>query len=103
MENLNTIIFIVEVIAGISLAILYVKSRLPEQTISNYEKLAASQEKRIKDLEDSRDSNALAIAELQGQVNVYKDIPLKEIAVAIQGIVTTQEEIIKLIHRMNKK
>lgn len=67
--------------------ILYVKSRQPAQTLKNYKDLVESQDKRIKALEDQRledqrqhVENIKAIADLQGQVKVYKELPLKELA-----------------------
>lgn len=93
-------------------------SRLPKQTIENQKELIDAYEKRIKNLEDLRlednklhVDNAKAIAELQGQLKAYKEIPLKKLADAVekteqenvekfkilQQISATQVEILKML------
>lgn len=97
---------------------LAIVSRLPKQTIENQKELIETYEKRIKNLEDSRledhkqhVENAKAIAELQGQLKAYKEIPLKKLADEVekteaenvekfkilQQIAVTQTEILRLI------
>lgn len=68
-------------------------SRIPKQTITNYEQLSVAQEKRIAALEDQSKvdhknhlENIKAIADLQGQIKVYKELPLQEMAKAMQDI-----------------
>lgn len=99
-------------------SILTVVSRIPNQTIENQKALIDTYEKRLKALEDQRTEdhkqhveNAKAIAELQGQLKAYKEIPLKKLADAVektevenvekfkilQQIAETQSEILKLI------
>ena len=92
-------------------SILAVFSRIPKQTISNYEKLSVAQEKRIKALEDQKERDreqhieqVKAIAELQGQIKVYKELPLQEMALAMQeisrvnkGIADSNTEILKTL------
>lgn len=74
-------------------SILALFSRIPKQTITNYEQLSVAQEKRIKALEDQSKidhknhlENIKAIADLQGQIKVYKELPLQEMAKAMQDI-----------------
>lgn len=85
----------IAIIGYISLAvgsILALFSRIPKQTITNYEQLSVAQEKRIAALEEQSKvdhknhlENIKAIADLQGQIKVYKELPLQEIAKAIES------------------
>jgi hypothetical protein len=74
-------------------AILSLASRIPKQTIANQKELIDTYEKRLKALEDQTEvdrkqhiENVKAIAELQGQIRVYKELPLQEMASAMQEI-----------------
>ncbi len=74
-------------------SILALFSRIPKQTITNYEQLSVAQEKRIAALEEQSKvdhknhlENIKAIADLQGQIKVYKELPLQEMAKAMQDI-----------------
>lgn len=86
-------ISIIGYIVGIGGGVLALISRIPKQTITNYEQLSVAQEKRIKALEDQSKvdhknhlENIKAIADLQGQIKVYKELPLREMAKAMQDI-----------------
>ena len=74
-------------------AVLSILSRIPKQTIANQKDLIETYEKRLKALEDQKDEdrkqnieNVKAIADLQGQIKVYKELPLQEMAIAMQNI-----------------
>lgn len=80
-------------VVGIGGGILALFSRIPKQTITNYEQLSVAQEKRIAALEEQSKvdhknhlENIKAIADLQGQIKVYKELPLQEMAKAMQDI-----------------
>lgn len=85
----------IAIIGYISLAVgsaLALFSRIPKQTITNYEQLSIAQEKRIAALEEQSKvdhknhlENIKAIADLQGQIKVYKELPLQEMAKAIES------------------
>lgn len=79
-------------VVGIGGGILALFSRIPKQTITNYEQLSIAQEKRIAALEEQSKvdhknhlENIKAIADLQGQIKVYKELPLQEMAKAIES------------------
>lgn len=86
----------VSIIGYISLAIgslLAIFSRIPKQTIENQKSLIETYEKRLKALEDQKEAdhktqieNVKAIADLQGQIKVYKELPLQEMAKAMEEI-----------------
>jgi len=89
MDPLSIIGYIVGVGGGI--AILF--SRIPKQTITNYEQLTTALKGRIEALEEQSKvdhqnhlENIKAIADLQGQIKVYKELPLQAMAKAMQDI-----------------
>jgi hypothetical protein len=91
MENINFIVITAEVILGVALAIVYIRSQLPKQTIKQQGELITAlqqrQEEQLKENKELRDAHAQserAIADLQGQIKVYKELPLKEIAESLQ-------------------
>lgn len=104
--DLSTAINVVGFAAFIVGGLLYARSKVPTQTIVNYKLLTESQEKRIKALEDQSKAdqknhldNVKALADLQGQIKVYKELPLQEMASAMQKISAVNE----VIAESNKK
>lgn len=97
MNEINFTVLTAEVIIAIVLAILYIRSRLPEQTIKSYKQLSEANEIRIKQLEDDHKKNQAEISELRGQVTVLKDVPLRDISESHAIMVKTQKEILELI------
>lgn len=89
-------------IAVIVGAVLMIFSRIPRRTIDEQEKLIKALESRISDLEKShiQDQNnhlesVKAIADLQGQIKVYKELPLTDIATAMKDMNIANKEIAK--------
>ena len=97
-----------DLIIGIGLiggVLLYLKGHVPQQTIKNleaandsYVKLDATRQKSIEALEqkvkeviDKHAAEKLewtkAISDLQGQIKVYKELPLRELADGIREVV----------------
>lgn len=100
MNEINFTVLIAEIIIAIILSILYIRSRLPEQTIKSYKQLSEANEIRIKQLEDDHKKNQAEINELRGQVTVLKDVPLRDISHSHTLMVKTQKEILELIRDM---
>lgn len=78
---------------------LYTRNRIPERNVKNLTMLTNTYEKRIVALEDELKSNhqlqlenVKAIADLQGQVKVYKELPLRELADGIAEVVTISKQ-----------
>lgn len=101
--ELQFLIISVELIVGIMLAILYIKSRLPKETIEQQTKLITALEGRIKTMEDENKEqlkkhieNEKAIAELQGQIKVYKELPLQDIAKSLKALENLPQEFEKI-------
>jgi uncharacterized membrane-anchored protein YhcB (DUF1043 family) len=106
---------IIGYIFGAGVGILALFSRIPKQTIDNQKDLIASYEKRFADMDrqrvedlkqhnQERVENAKAIADLQGQIKVYKELPLQEMAKAMEeisrvnkGIADSNTEILKTL------
>lgn len=91
MENINFIVITAELILGVALAIVYIRSQLPKQTIKQQGELITAlqqrQEEQMKENKELRTAHAFnekAIADLQGQIKVYKELPLREIADSLQ-------------------
>lgn len=101
----------ISIIVGFGGGCLAVFSRIPKQTIINQKELIDTYEKRLKALEDQKDldhqlhiENIKAIADLRGQIKVYKELPLQEMASAMQeisrvnkGIADSNQEILKTL------
>ena len=88
-----------EIIGIIVIAILYIKSRLPKQTIDQQGKLIEVLQKRLdeiisenKSLADKHLENEKAIADLQGQIKVYKELPLQDIARSMKALENLPKE-----------
>lgn len=86
-------------------SILAIRSQLPKQTIQNQKELIETYEKRLKALEDQSEQdkkqhieNVKAIADLQGQIKVYKEIPLQQIADSMKELANTNKQILARLH-----
>lgn len=85
-------------------SVLAIRSQLPKQTIANQKELIDTYEKRLKALEDQAETdkkqhleNVKAIADLQGQIKVYKEIPLQSIADSMKELAATNRQILALL------
>lgn len=95
MDDIVAIIGYIALALGSGLALF---SRMPKQTIENQKDLIETLEKRLQALEIQKDTdreqhldNVKAIADLQGQIKVYKELPLQEMAKAMQDISRVNE------------
>lgn len=90
-------------------SVLAIRSQIPKQTIQNQKELIETYEKRLKALEDEEKANkkqhienVKAIAELQGQINVYKELPLQSLADSMKEISATQHLILSALQAPQK-
>lgn len=74
-------------------AYLVIKTRVPQQTIENQKQLIDTYEKRINSLEEQQLESIKALADLQGQLKTYKEVPLENIASALHSISTVNQSI----------
>ena len=103
--NINTLL-VQNVIIAITLiggTVLYVKARIPQQNVKNLTALTDTYEKRIRALEDELKENhnlqlknVAAISDLQGQVKVYKELPLQDLADGINLVSENLKEVVKI-------
>lgn len=98
-QDLNDFIGFGEIIVAVIVAFVYVRSRIPKQTIEQQTQLIAALEGRIKAMEDESKEqlkkhieNEKAIADLQGQIKVYKEIPLQDIAKSLKVVENLPKE-----------
>lgn len=92
-NHLNIIILVSEIALAIGLAVIYIKARIPKETIKQQgELIAALQQRQILmeeengQLRHSHVENQKAIADLQGQIKVYKELPLQDIAKSLKAL-----------------
>ena len=94
-QYVQDVVALIVLIGGI---VVYSKGRVPQQTIKNlsqvnesYIALNQTLQDRIANLEKQREvdtnlhgENTKAIARLQGQIDLYKELPLRELAEGIK-------------------
>lgn len=109
-DDLTSLIGVGEVIGVVVMAILYVKSRLPKETIEQQTKLIDALNKRLDNLEGENKElhkqhvdNQKAIADLQGQIKVYKELPLQDIAKSLKALENIPQEFEKVTERSTKQ
>lgn len=120
-NDVNDLVGIAEVAGVIVMSILYIKSRLPKETIENQGKLIAALQNRLEEsirenkdnLEKYREAekimaekhlqNEKAIADLQGQIKVYKELPLQDIAKSLKALEGIPHEFEKVTENSTKK
>jgi di/tripeptidase len=102
--NFNPVNDIILAVVFFGGTFVYARSRIPQQTIQNLQELVSAYEKRIKVLEDDLRTNnklqfttAAALAELQGQVKVYKELPLQELADGIKEVSDSNQKILETL------
>jgi hypothetical protein len=90
----SDIFYILSILCLIGGAILVIKSRIPQLTIKNLQQLNDTYEKRITALEEKikedahlHVENTKAIANLQGQIKIYKELPLQALADGMERVV----------------
>ena len=100
-QTFQDVMFAIALIGGV---IVYSRSRIPQQNVKNLTALTDTYEKRIRALEDElKDNhqlqlnNVAAIADLQGQIKVYKELPLQQLANGIDKVAATQDKILSTL------
>lgn len=102
--DLPPVVDIAGAIAFITGSFLVVRSTTVKQTINQQATLIKTLEQRIKSLEDQGKAdkqlhivNAKAISQLEGQLQVYKEIPLVDIAKSMTQLTVSNEEILQTL------
>lgn len=92
MQEIQIIIVGAEIIAGVIITALFVRSRIPKETIEQQGKLIEALTARQTELINAHVANEKAISELQGQIKVYKELPLQQIANSLKMLETLPAE-----------
>lgn len=121
MNNINIIVLSAEIIAIAVLAIIYIRSRIPKETIAQQGLLIEALQKRLDEsIEESKEkdkryqeyerimnekhlANERAIAELQGQIKVYKELPLQDIAKSLKALEILPKEFDRISKQNSKQ
>lgn len=92
MQEVQGIIIGAEIIAGAIIAAIFIRSRIPKETIAQQGELIKTLTQRQQELLDAHVINEKAISELQGQIKVYKELPLQQIASSLKMLETLPSE-----------
>ena len=103
MQDIQIVIIGAEIIAGVIITALFVRSRIPKETIEQQGKLIEALTQRQKELLDAHVMNEKAISELQGQIKVYKELPLQQIANSLKILETLPAEFERISADSQKK
>jgi len=90
-----------DVLVGITMiggSLLYYKGRLPRQTVKDLQAHVKAQDLLMKDITRERDEDRRALSNLEGQLKVYKDIPLRELADGIKAVANSNEQILQALN-----
>lgn len=92
------------VIAGIA-SIFYAvfKNATVKATIQSQKELIDTLTNQVRELRTLHIENEKAISKLSGQVEVYKEIPLSELASSMKSMAETQAVILKLLKKEQKR
>jgi len=99
VQDIQIVIVGAEIIAGIIITALFVRSRIPKETIEQQGKLIEALTQRQTELLAAHVTNEKAISELQGQIKVYKELPLQQIANSLKMLETLPAEFEKISNK----
>lgn len=100
----NELVKLVEgltVLAGVC-AIFYAvfKNSTVKATIQSQKDLIETLSGQVSELRKLHIENEKAISELKGQVSVYKELPLQELATSMQEVSITQKKILESLNKV---
>lgn len=94
VKQLEGLVVITSVV-GIIFALL--KTGTTKATIQSQKELIETLTTQINELRNLHIENEKAISELQGQVSVYKELPLNQLSTSMAEIVKAQKDILRLL------
>lgn len=97
--NLTNYIDIIGSVALVAGAVLVIISRSTKDTIKQQSVLIDAQKDRLDLLERQHIENAKKIGQLEGQLNAYKELPLKQIASSLKSLSENQRSIIDILNK----
>lgn len=108
-NDFNDVIGFAEIIGAIAIAFIYIRSRIPKETIEQQTKLIEALNGRLdsldaenKEMHRQHVENQKAIADLQGQIKVYKELPLQDIAKSLKALENLPTEFEKMSEKSAK-
>lgn len=84
--NLNTYLNILSLVAMAVVAFYVVRSKVKDENLNDLKERVAILEKEREEARTQHLENQKAIANLEGQLKTYKDIPLKSIATSLEAL-----------------
>lgn len=103
---INDLVVMVVFIGGV---IAYSRGRIPQQTIKNLQDLTdaqakslIAQAKAIEELKDLRVADVKSIGRLEGQISLYKELPLRELAKGIKEVSDSNKQILTTLQATAK-
>lgn len=99
MQEFQAVIIGAEIVAGIVISTVFIRSRIPKETIAQQGELIKALTLRQQELLDAHVVNEKAISELQGQIKVYKELPLQQIANSLKALETLPAEFEKISNK----
>ena len=107
MMTPNELIKLLEgiVVLGGAFALIYAvfKNTTVKATIQSQKELIDTLTAQVSELRQLHIANEKSIAELKGQVSVYKELPLKELADSMESITKTQNKILEQLKKNTGK
>lgn len=94
VKQLEGLVVITSVV-GIIFALL--KTGTTKATIQSQKELIETLTTQVNELRNLHIENEKAISELQGQVSVYKELPLNQLSTSMAEIAKTQKDILRLL------
>ena len=94
VKQLEGLVVITSVV-GIIFALL--KTGTTKATIQSQKELIETLTTQVNELRNLHIENEKAISELQGQVSVYKELPLNQLSISMAEIAKTQKDILRLL------
>lgn len=94
VKQLEGLVVITSVV-GIIFALL--KTGTTKATIQSQKELIETLTTQVNELRNLHIENEKAISELQGQVSVYKELPLNQLSISMTEIAKAQKDILRLL------
>jgi len=94
VKQLEGLVVITSVV-GIIFALL--KTGTTKATIQSQKELIETLTTQVNELRNLHIENEKAISELQGQVSVYKELPLNKLSISMAEIAKAQKDILRLL------
>jgi len=88
-------LIIITSVVGIIFALL--KTGTTKATIQSQKELIETLTAQVNELRNLHIENEKAISELQGQVSVYKELPLNQLSTSMAEIAKAQKDILRLL------